>query len=79
VLDEGPPILKLVNSHEVSLNLSTHTGSWDSVMLEGYTEVNCLHGLYLKLQITFHALRTNFSYEPWLTFSYTLFVSDGLT
>jgi hypothetical protein len=48
-------------------------GSWAGVMLEGDTEVNCLHGLYLKLQLTLHALRTNVSYEPWLTLSYTLF------
>jgi hypothetical protein len=35
--------------------------------------VNCLHGLYLKLQLTLHVLRTNISCEPWLTLSYTLF------
>jgi hypothetical protein len=37
-LDEGPPIFKLSNSHEVLAG----------VMLEGDIEVNCLHGLYLK-------------------------------
>jgi hypothetical protein len=42
-------------------------------MLEGDIEVNCLHGLHLKLQLTLHALRTNVSYEPWLILSYTLF------
>jgi hypothetical protein len=41
-------------------------------MIKGDTEVNCLHGLCLKLQLTLHALRTNVSYEPWLTLSYTL-------
>jgi hypothetical protein len=41
------------------LNLATHMGSQASVMLEGDTEVNCLHGLYIKLQPTLHALRTN--------------------
>jgi hypothetical protein len=51
--------------------------SWAIVMLEGDTEVNCLHGLYLKLQLTLHALRTNVSYEPWLTLSYTLLCFDG--
>jgi hypothetical protein len=40
--------------------------------------VNCLHGLYLKLQLTLHVLRTNISCEPWLTLSYTLFFLDGL-
>jgi hypothetical protein len=55
------------------LNLSNSHGSWVGVMLEGDTEVNCLHGLYLKLQLTLHALRTNVSCEPWLTLSYTLF------
>ena len=55
------------------LNLSTHMGSLASVMLEGDTEVNCLHGFYLKLQLTLHALRTNVSYEPCLTLSYALF------
>jgi hypothetical protein len=55
------------------LNLLTHMRSWASVMLEGNTEVNCLHGLYLKLQLTLHVLRTNVSCEPWLTMSYTLF------
>jgi hypothetical protein len=54
------------------LNLPTHMGSWAGVMLEGDTEVNCLHGLYLKLQLTLHALRINISYEHWITFSYTL-------
>jgi hypothetical protein len=38
--------------------------SWVGVMLEGDTEVNYVHGLYLKLQLTLHALRTNASYEP---------------
>jgi hypothetical protein len=54
------------------LNLSTHMGSWASVILEEDTWVNCLHGLYLKLQLALHALRTNVSYEPWLTLYYTL-------
>jgi hypothetical protein len=54
------------------LNLPTHMRSWAGVMLEGDTEVNCLHGLYLKLQLTLHVLRTNVSCEPWLTLSYTL-------
>jgi hypothetical protein len=30
------------------LNFPTHMRSWVGVMLEGDTEVNCLHGLYLK-------------------------------
>jgi hypothetical protein len=29
-------------------NLPTHMKSWDGVMFEGDTKVNCLHGLYLK-------------------------------
>jgi hypothetical protein len=53
------------------LNFPTRMSSWAVVMLEGDTEVNCLHGLYLKLQLTLHVLRTNISYEPWLTLSYT--------
>jgi hypothetical protein len=55
------------------LNLSIDMGSWAGVMLEEDIEVNYLHDLYLKLQLTLHALRTNVSYEPWLTLSYTLF------
>jgi hypothetical protein len=54
------------------LNSSTHMGSWDGVMLEGDIEVNCLHGLYLKLQLTFHALSINVPCEPWITLYYTL-------
>jgi hypothetical protein len=54
------------------LNLSTHMRSYAGVMLEGDIEVKCLHGLYLKLQLNLHALRTNVSYEPWLTMFYTL-------
>ena len=54
------------------LNLPTHMGSCAGVMLEGDTEVNCLHGLYLKFQLTLHALRTNVSYEICLTIIYTL-------
>jgi hypothetical protein len=46
-------------------------GSWVGVMLEGDIEVNCLYGLYIMLHITLHDLRTNFSYEPWLTMFYT--------
>jgi hypothetical protein len=30
------------------LNLPIDMRSWDGVMLEGDTEVNSLHGLYLK-------------------------------
>jgi hypothetical protein len=55
------------------LKFSTHMRSWAGVMLEMNNEVNFLHGLYLKLQLTLHDLRTNGSCEPWLTFSYTLF------
>jgi hypothetical protein len=54
------------------LKLTTHMGCWAGVIPEGDIEVNCLHGLYLKLQTTLHALRTNVSYEPWLTLSYFL-------
>jgi hypothetical protein len=61
------------------LNLSTHMRFWDDVMLEGDIEVNCFHGLYLKLRLTLHDLRTNFSYEPWLTLSYTFFSWMALT
>jgi hypothetical protein len=39
------------------------------MMLEGDTEVNYLHGLNIKLQLTFHASRTNVSYEPCLSLS----------
>jgi hypothetical protein len=56
-----------------SLNFPTHMGSRAGVMLEGDTEVKCLHGVYLKLQLTLHALMTSISCEPWLTLSYTLF------
>jgi hypothetical protein len=50
-LDEGPPYL----------NFPTHMRSWAGVMLEKDNEKNCLHGLYLKLQLTLHVLRTNVS------------------
>jgi hypothetical protein len=42
-------------------------GSWAGVMVEGDIEVNYLHGLYLKSQLTLHVLNTNVSYEHWLT------------
>ena len=55
------------------LNLSTHMGSWVGVMLEGDTEVNCLHGLYLKEKLNLNDSRTNISYENWFTLSYAFF------
>ena len=40
--------------------------------LKGILRWIILHGLYLKLQHTLHILRTNVSYELWLTMFYTL-------
>jgi hypothetical protein len=54
------------------LNLVTFTRSWDWVILEGDVEVNCLHGLYIRHQLTLHDLRINVSYEHWFTLSYIL-------
>jgi hypothetical protein len=55
------------------LNLVTLTRSWASVILEGNNGVNCLHGFYLKHQLSLHDLRTNVSYEHCFTLSYILF------